>query len=286
MASTFNLKVITPDGIKFNDDVVCIEATTAKGRIGIYAHHVNLIATLKSSIIGIRTKANHRDEYVITSGHLFFENNQAKVITDKFINLKDVNVKPANLMNKFCKNTEAFVARSMPSIAHIFDELYSIPKCILEGYLKVKVLELMLFLSSIDTKTDEIVERSFSHSQKLLAQNISSYLLDHIGCKITLEQLTGIFHVSGTQIKSSIKAVYGVSLYNMIRIQKMQSAARLLQETDLTILEIAGRHGYDNASKFANVFKSYMGLTPKEYRNKPTKIENVYIQKFNCLNGA
>ncbi len=96
MASTFNLKVITPDGIKFNDDVVCIEATTAKGRIGIYAHHVNLIATLKSSIIGIRTKANHRDEYVITSGHLFFENNQAKVITDKFINLKDVNVSDIN----------------------------------------------------------------------------------------------------------------------------------------------------------------------------------------------
>lgn len=190
--------------------------------------------------------------------------------------LKDVNVKPENLMNKFCKTTEAFVARSMPSIAHIFDELYSIPKCILEGYLKVKVLELMLFLSSIDTKTDEIVERSFSHNQKILAQNISSYLLDHIDCKITLEQLTDIFHVSGTQIKSSIKAVYGISLHNMIRIQKMQSAARLLQETDLTILEIAGRHGYDNASKFASVFKSYMGLTPKEYRNKPTKIENVY----------
>ncbi len=96
MASTFNLKVITPDGIKFNDDAVSIEATTAKGRIGIYAHHVNLIATLRSSIIAIKSKNNQREEYVITSGHLFFENNEAKVITNKFLKVKDVNVSDIN----------------------------------------------------------------------------------------------------------------------------------------------------------------------------------------------
>lgn len=190
--------------------------------------------------------------------------------------LADVNVQPKSLMHKFCDRSGVFVARSMPSIAHVFEELYSVPESIRTGYLKVKILELMLFLSSIDIQTDEFSHRCFSHNQKLLAKNVSDYLLEHMDQRVTLEQLAQMFHVSGTQIKASIKGVYGTSLYSMIRIQKMQSAAKLLQDTNLTILEIAGQHGYDNASKFAGAFKAVMGLTPKEFRNTPVPMENIF----------
>lgn len=189
--------------------------------------------------------------------------------------LEDVNVEPKYLMDKFCNMSDTFVARSMSSISHVFDELYSVPENILKGYIKVKVLELMLFLTNIDIKTDEVSQRRFSQNQKNLANNISAYLLQNMDSKITLEQLSDIFLVSATQIKSSIKAVYGISLHNMIRIQKMQSAAKLLENTDLTIVEIAGKHGYDNASKFSAAFKTIIGVTPKEYRNEPIKIENI-----------
>lgn len=190
--------------------------------------------------------------------------------------LADVNVQPKSLMHKFCDRSGVFVARSMPSIAHVFEELYSVPDSIRTGYLKVKILELMLFLCSIDVKTDEFSNRCYSHNQKMLAERVSAYLMEHMDQRVTLEQLSERFHVSGTQIKASIKGVFGTSLYTMIRIQKMQSAARLLQDTDLTILEIAGQHGYDNASKFAGAFKTVMGLTPKEFRNSPVPVENIF----------
>lgn len=189
--------------------------------------------------------------------------------------LEDVNVEPKYLMDKFCNISDTFVARSMSSISHVFDELYCVPENILKGYIKVKVLGLMLFLTNIDVKTDEVIKRKFTHNQKILANNIAQYLLENMDTKVRLEQLSEIFLVSATQIKSSIKAVYGISLQNMIKIQKMQSAAKLLENTDLTIVEIAGKHGYDNASKFSAAFKSIIGVTPKEYRNKPTKIENI-----------
>lgn len=191
--------------------------------------------------------------------------------------LEDVNVMPASLMEKFCSDNKTFVARSMSSVEHVFEEIYSVPDVIRLGYFKVKFLELMLFLTSIDIKTNESEVRTFSHTQKLLATNVSSYLVEHMEDKIGLEQLTDIFHVSGTQIKSSIKAVYGLSLYSMIRVQKMQSAAKMLQDTNATISEIAGLHGYDNSSKFASAFKSIMGVSPKDYRNAPIKIENVFV---------
>ena len=47
----------------------------------------------------------------------------------------------------------------------------------------------------------------------------------------------------------------------------MQAAGLMLQHSDSTVLEIAGRFGYDNGSKFAAAFKDVMGMTPNEYRS-------------------
>lgn len=94
--NTFNLKVISPDGIKFNQEVVSFETTTARGRIGIYANHVNLIASLKPNIFKIKLKNNKVEEYIINSGYLFFENNSAKVIANYFEDINNVNVTKIN----------------------------------------------------------------------------------------------------------------------------------------------------------------------------------------------
>ncbi len=191
--------------------------------------------------------------------------------------LEDVNVEPETLLQKFCTGSVPYVARSTPSISHIFEELYTVPDSIRPGYLKVKILELMLFLSGIDLQTDEFSQRRFSRHQTSLAKGVSAYLSAHMEEKVTLEQLAEIFHVSRTQIKCAVKGVYGISVSNLIRVQKMQSAARLLAQSDRTILEIAGLHGYDNPSKFAGAFKAVTGMTPKDYRNAPTEPENFLI---------
>lgn len=90
--ASFNLKVITPSGVKFNEEIISLETTTAKGRIGIYANHVNLIAELKPNIFIVKLKNNNKEEYIVISGHLFFENNEAKIITNYFEERKDINV--------------------------------------------------------------------------------------------------------------------------------------------------------------------------------------------------
>lgn len=191
--------------------------------------------------------------------------------------LDDVNVEPRFLMQKFCSTPDTFVARSQPAVEHLFSELYSVPEEIRKGYFKVKVLELLLFLSCMDVQADELAQRCYSNSQRLLAKQIYQYLTEHMDSKITLDQLSDRFHVSATQIKTSVKNIYGASLYSFIRVQKMESAAKMLRDTDLTILEIAGKHGYENASKFAGAFKTVMGMTPKEYRNTPAKIETMSV---------
>lgn len=180
--------------------------------------------------------------------------------------LDDVEVSPAHLAEKFCSGGRKFVARSDASIEHIFSELYAVPPEIRKGYFKVKILELLLFLSALDVKKNETGTHILSPSQLALAREVCAYLTARMDERITLDMLAREFHVSGTSIKNSFKAAYGESLYAYIRTQKMQAAAKRLTETDQSVLEIAGDFGYDNASKFAKAFRDAFGVTPGEYR--------------------
>ena len=63
--------------------------------------------------------------------------------------LSDVEVRPATLMEKLCPGGTVFTARSSRRVKHVFSELYAVPEDIRKGYLKVKLLELLLFLSTL-----------------------------------------------------------------------------------------------------------------------------------------
>lgn len=180
--------------------------------------------------------------------------------------LDDVTVRPCAILEKFCKDDSCFITRSNPYIAHIFSELYAVPECIKKGYLKVKILELLLFLSSIEQTENENEKHCLPKNQVLMVKNICHYLSRHMDSRVTIADLARQFHVSQTALKNSFKCVYGVSVYSYIREQKMLMAALLLQKTDCSVLEIAGRCGYDNASKFAGAFRTVIGVSPIEYR--------------------
>lgn len=104
-------------------------------------------------------------------------------------------------------------------------------------------------------------------TRSALAKEVCRYLNENLDRHITIEQLSTVFHVSPTQLKTCFKEEYGVSVYSYSRSQKMRAAARLLRESNCTVLEIAGRYGYSNGSKFAKAFRDVMGMTPKEYRH-------------------
>lgn len=182
--------------------------------------------------------------------------------------LDDVNVSPAALVRKFCGDNGFFVARSAECFEHIFSELYSVRDDIKKGYFKVKVLELLLFLSAMDETETEESSRRCTASQVLLAKKVCAYIATKLGERLTIEELAEKFHVSPTQLKTCYKRVYGVSVYSYIRTQKMLAAERLLKTTDETVLAIANRFGYDNGSKFAKAFRDIIGVSPSEYRLK------------------
>ena len=152
------------------------------------------------------------------------------------------------------------------SIEHIFSELYSVPENIRKGYHKVKVLELLLFLSGLEYKGESEERRYFSRSQVTAAKEAKKYLLAHLDEHITITELADMLGISPTSLKICFKGVYGDTINGYITNYKMQKAASLLKNTDKSVLEIAGIVGYNNGSKFAGAFRRVMNKSPNEYR--------------------
>ena len=182
---------------------------------------------------------------------------------------KAVGVDFAALIQKIQPLTLPLKLPSSEHVSHIFSELYRLPKNIRFPYFKIKVLELMLFLSRLDAEanyeTAALIPSAYKAKMELLREILRENIEDHL----TLEDLSKQIDMSPTQMKKYFKLAYGDSIYSYLKTYRMKKASQLLHEGKFNIAEIASRVGYTNSSKFAQAFKEYTGCSPKEFRNRP-----------------
>ena len=93
-------------------------------------------------------------------------------------------------------------------------------------------------------------------------QQVHQYLVEHLDSRVTQAELAQRYHISLTSLKGAFKQVYGLPINTYLRRCRVQHAEQLLFTTDLSILEIAQRVGYDSPSRFAAMFKREKGITP------------------------
>lgn len=184
------------------------------------------------------------------------------------------------LRDRLCGRDNCFIIRATDAIQHIFSELYVAPSAIRSDYCKLKVLELLLFLNSADLPALREKRAYITRTQADTIRAIRTYLVEHLERHITLPELSAQFGIPLTTMKQNFKTVYGDTIGAYIQSYRMQKAMWLLQETDQSVTEIAGRVGYQNASKFSEVFRQFAGVTPSEYRKIPRPIgaESVLLE--------
>ena len=78
------------------------------------------------------------------------------------------------------------------------------------------------------------------------------------------------------------KAYTGKTIIEYITDLRISHAAKLLSSTDLTVITIASKVGYDNQSFFAQKFKNKYNVSPIEYRNS---IQNSTPPKNSLINS-
>ncbi|WP_108649517.1 AraC family transcriptional regulator [Dongshaea marina] len=93
------------------------------------------------------------------------------------------------------------------------------------------------------------------------------YINHHFDDDLSLEQLSGLVHLSKYHFHRLFTGVIGLSLHQYVRWQKLKRAAnQLLFEKDRSILEIALAAGFESHEAFSRAFKARCGVTPREFR--------------------
>lgn len=83
MASTYPLKIVSPDSIVFEADVEALTAPGIEGSLGILAHHAPLLTTLASGKIKVRETPQIKHQFQVDGGILEVSNNGAVILADK-----------------------------------------------------------------------------------------------------------------------------------------------------------------------------------------------------------
>lgn len=84
--------------------------------------------------------------------------------------------------------------------------------------------------------------------------------------ELSLAGVADHFGVSGKLVGSVCKAAFGKTYLQYVRDCQIHEAARLLEQTDLSLEEIAQRCGFANLLTFRRNFKAVMNMNPSDFR--------------------
>lgn len=100
-----------------------------------------------------------------------------------------------------------------------------------------------------------------------LQGDVLRYIDEHYSdINLSVESLCGIFGKSRTYLFSLFKEDTGFGLMYHIAKVRIENAKKLLQDSDMTIQEIAVKVGFNSAMSFTRAFKKYENMAPSRYR--------------------
>lgn len=113
-------------------------------------------------------------------------------------------------------------------------------------------------------------ENSYYDSQVQIINEIHDYIISNLSYRYTIDELAAKYGINQTTLKATFKKVYGKSIGVYIKEYRIKKAMDYLSHTDMQISEISECVGYENQSKFTQVFKTITGYLPKDYRKLTT----------------
>lgn len=115
------------------------------------------------------------------------------------------------------------------------------------------------FHEKIDTEFDDY--RNKSRMEQAVAFIQENYATD-----LNMAVVSNHVSMNYSLFSYAFKEYTGKNFVNYLKELRVNEAKRLLAETNLRVIEISQRVGYENDKHFMKIFKSVSGVSPTEYR--------------------
>ncbi|MCL6456470.1 MAG: helix-turn-helix domain-containing protein [Gorillibacterium sp.] len=155
---------------------------------------------------------------------------------------------------------ELWKTETMPALNELRDT-FDLAEELEEAFAQV----LLKFAEQIKT-----AQESRSHSARI--REVKGYIeREYANADLSLNHLCDVFGLNGKYLSRLFKEDFGEKLVDyMVRV-RIEESIKLLEETSLSLQQIANEVGYIHDISYIRAFKKVIGTTPGDYRKQHTK---------------
>lgn len=100
------------------------------------------------------------------------------------------------------------------------------------------------------------------------------FIKQHYPDPITLTTMAQALYISPYYLHRIFSRVLGMTPAEYVRQVRLETAQRLLKESNMRVTDVAGSVGFLNRAHFATAFRTRMGMSPTMYRHR-VRVENL-----------
>lgn len=108
--------------------------------------------------------------------------------------------------------------------------------------------------------------KGYTENERIVLEKIATQIHQQLHRHFTITALASNSGLNRVRLTQGFKQLYGTTLYRYLLSKRMELALHLLQNTNATIKQIAGKTGYRNTSNFSIAFKKFYRFTPATAR--------------------
>ncbi|NLI52797.1 MAG: helix-turn-helix transcriptional regulator [Clostridiales bacterium] len=101
-----------------------------------------------------------------------------------------------------------------------------------------------------------------------MVSRVVLYMQDHLTESISVQQLADMVYVSKSYLSRAFKQKTGVTLMEYLNTLRMEAAKTMLAASGMNTEEIAYQTGYRSTKFFYRAFRTYTGMSTREYRKQ------------------
>lgn len=109
------------------------------------------------------------------------------------------------------------------------------------------------------------VEKRFAYLE--LLQHVIEYVNQHLAEDLPLEKIASEAGFSKYHFIRLFKKLTGETFHQYLCKQRISRAESLMRQSDLSVLQIAMRTGFNSIATFNRIYKDMRGMTPSQYRS-------------------
>ena len=129
--------------------------------------------------------------------------------------------------------------------------------------IRQKIIEMVMECVSTESVADA--------NARSKIQMAIGYIQEHFAENLTVNVLAEHYGMSPNYFSSMFKKEMSRSAVNYITELRINQARELLYHSELSVVDIPKKVGYEDSQYFFRVFKKYLGMTPLQYREESRK---------------